>query len=521
EDCLTLNIFVPKSTSSVPKAIMVFSYGMLNQIGSVSSIDGSAFAALGDVIVIMINYRLSIFGFLSTTMSGNYGLYDQLLALEWISLNAKQFNGDFKRITYVGHSSGAVNALLLAMSNHSDGLLTRVIAQSGCPMNQWAVDRHAKIRFDNVIKENNMNTRRKFIQTNMDRLKTMPVEQIRYRYRDELEELPAFPFPVVDDDIIPFDLEHMIRTGHLKNIDVLIGVTADESLSIAEEHIFSPYLSTTSLRRTLTEQEQVHSLIHFRKHEYIKKFLQVNHPEYLCFYDEIRARYTPMKKDQHNVVETTHLYTDLISDLMIYYDLIRFLHERLRSESVASTYVYYYTNPPSYKSQRNSNMVGHFAELDLLLGLPFLPQSDVQRMTTRNLSYTSDEIALSLQMIRYWTNFAKTGNPNSPNNVSLYWPSYETTNKSYINFHVKETRIENQYLEERFRYWDMISHRQVCLPFHWYHTFLLVSILILTILLIIIYIFYNTKRSRRNIKPTELTTRNVITTYDFLPSVVT
>lgn len=137
EDCLTLNIFVPKSASSVPKAIMVFTYGMLNQIGSVSSIDGSALAALGDVIVIMINYRLTIFGFLSTTMSENYGLYDQLLALQWISLNAKQFNGDSKRITYVGHSSGAVNALLLAMSNHSDGLLNRVIAQSGCPMSRW------------------------------------------------------------------------------------------------------------------------------------------------------------------------------------------------------------------------------------------------------------------------------------------------------------------------------------------------------------------------------------------------
>lgn len=98
----------------------------------------------------------------------------------------------------------------------------------------------------------------------------------------------------------------------MKNIDILLGVTADESLSIAEEHIFSPYLSTTSPRRSLTEQEQARSLVQFRKHEYIKKFLQANHPEYLCFYDEIRARYSPMKKDQHDVTQTTRLYTDLI-----------------------------------------------------------------------------------------------------------------------------------------------------------------------------------------------------------------
>ncbi len=66
----------------------------------------------------------------------------------------------------------------------------------------------------------------------------------------------------------------------------------------------------------------------------------------------------------------------------------------------------------------------------------------------------------------------------------------------------------------------MILHRQICTPFRWYHTSLLVGILILTILLITIYIFFNTKRSRRNIIPTELTNSHIITTYHFLPSVV-
>jgi high-affinity Fe2+/Pb2+ permease len=67
----------------------------------------------------------------------------------------------------------------------------------------------------------------------------------------------------------------------------------------------------------------------------------------------------------------------------------------------------------------------------------------------------------------------------------------------------------------------MILHRQICTPFRWYHTSLLVGILILTLLLIIIFIFYNSKRSRRNIKPTELTNSHILTTYHFLPSVVT
>jgi len=96
---------------------------------------------------------------------------------------------------------------------------------------------------------------------------------------------------------------------------------------------------------------------------------------------------------------------------MFYYDLVRFLHERLYSKSKKSTYVYYYTYPPIFDLdnflRRIPNMVGHFAELDLIWGIPFINKTMAYKM---NLSYTKEEIELSLQMIRYWTNFVKTGN---------------------------------------------------------------------------------------------------------------
>jgi hypothetical protein len=66
----------------------------------------------------------------------------------------------------------------------------------------------------------------------------------------------------------------------------------------------------------------------------------------------------------------------------------------------------------------------------------------------------------------------------------------------------------------------MILHTQICQPFVWYHKCLLIGILVLTLLLLAIYIFYNAKRSRRNIKPTEITNTDVVTTYHFLPTVV-
>ena len=244
------------------------------------------------------------------------------------------------------------------------------------------------------------------------------------------------------------------------------------------------------------------------------------------------------------MIQSNNQFRELVlSDLLFYYDLIRFLHERLSSQASASTYVYYYTNPPIFHFKnllrRMPEMVGHFAELDLIWGIPFFNNNSRKNLLYQmNISYTSKETQLSYEMIRYWTNFAKTGtqrltneksffsprflgNPNDEKNLSVYWPLYAENSKSYINFHADHIRTETNFLEEHFQFWDSILHRQICTPFRWYHTCLLVGILILTILLVLIYIFYNNKRARRNIIPTDLTNGHIITTYHFLPSVVT
>jgi len=214
------------------------------------------------------------------------------------------------------------------------------------------------------------------------------------------------------------------------------------------------------------------------------------------------------------------------SDLMFYYDLVRFLHERLKSNIFSSTYVYYYTNPPifqfGYFSQLIPNMVGHFAELDLIWGSPFFSdrKSSIKVRKPKTF-YTNEEIELSRKMILYWTNFAKFGNPNDRKHLPIHWPIYEQTNRSFINFHAEQIRIENAFFEERFQFWEILSHRHKCRPFRWYHTSLLVGIFIFTLLLILIYIFYNTKRSRRNIKPVDLTSHQIRTAYQYLPTVVT
>lgn len=145
-------------------------------------------------------------------------------------------------------------------------------------------------------------------------------------------------FPIIDNDILPKDLEGLIRMGPLGNVDILIGVTADEALYFAEEHIFNHYLprkdrttpTLTTTQRPTTKSSELTSSIqnlvtkksiendpprgfsYFRKNNYIKNYLKTNYPEHLCYYEEIQRRYMPTFKHQHNLTETARLYTNLV-----------------------------------------------------------------------------------------------------------------------------------------------------------------------------------------------------------------
>lgn len=132
-------------------------------------------------------------------------------------------------------------------------------------------------------------------------------------------------------------MEELIRTGPLVNVDVLIGVTADEALYFAEEHIFNHYLpgkyrtnpSLTTTQRPSTvkpndtdthqsqteksfEHEHPRGFSYFRKNNYVKNYLKTNYPEHLCYYEEIERRYMPSSKHQHNLTQTARLYTNLV-----------------------------------------------------------------------------------------------------------------------------------------------------------------------------------------------------------------
>lgn len=143
EDCLYLNVYTPNPSHGRDrelKPVMVWFHGGGWAIGASQDSDASFMAVKGDVVVVTVNYRLGAFGFYASTaldaenkqgVSGNYALLDEQAALRWVKRNIRAFGGDPNQITVAGESAGAISGWLHLVSPASAGLFHRMIAQSG------------------------------------------------------------------------------------------------------------------------------------------------------------------------------------------------------------------------------------------------------------------------------------------------------------------------------------------------------------------------------------------------------
>lgn len=132
EDCLQLNVFAPASASKAP--VMVWIHGGSHRVGSAPVYDGTSFARDG-VVLVALNYRLGALGYLSHPAlgerSGNYGLMDQIAALEWVKRNIAAFGGDPGNVTLFGESAGGLSTMAVLAVPSAQGLYRRAIVQSG------------------------------------------------------------------------------------------------------------------------------------------------------------------------------------------------------------------------------------------------------------------------------------------------------------------------------------------------------------------------------------------------------
>ena len=145
EDCLYLNVWTDAEKSDEKRPVMVWIHGggFTGGSGTVPLYDGEELAKKG-IVVVTINYRLGVLGFLShpelskesdSGTSGNYGVLDQIAALKWVKNNISQFGGDPKNVTIAGQSAGSMSVNVLVSSPMAKGLFNKAIAQSGAMFN--------------------------------------------------------------------------------------------------------------------------------------------------------------------------------------------------------------------------------------------------------------------------------------------------------------------------------------------------------------------------------------------------
>lgn len=148
EDCLYINVFTPRLNSTEKLPVMIWVYGGYFLEGNGNSERfGPDYLLEKDVVIVTFNYRLGVFGFLSTedeSALGNWGIKDQLLALQWVQENIHAFGGDKNLVTIFGQSAGAGGVSYLSQISQAEGLYHRVILQSGSSLNLWALARQAR-----------------------------------------------------------------------------------------------------------------------------------------------------------------------------------------------------------------------------------------------------------------------------------------------------------------------------------------------------------------------------------------
>ncbi|KAG5877339.1 hypothetical protein JTB14_030710 [Gonioctena quinquepunctata] len=184
EDCLYLNVYTPKYPSakaSLPVMFYIFGGGFSNG-GNHINYFGPHYLMEHEVIVVVANYRVGPFGFLSTgdtVIPGNFGLKDQQMALRWVKENIEYFGGNPDKVTIFGQSAGGSSVSLQLMSKKSEGLFGAAIAMSGSSINPWVYQRDFKTITSRLL--SNLDTNINVSASSADILrilKTFPAEDI-------------------------------------------------------------------------------------------------------------------------------------------------------------------------------------------------------------------------------------------------------------------------------------------------------------------------------------------------------
>lgn len=386
EDCLYLNLWTAaKRTERRPVLVYVYGGGFGSGSGDVPVYEGTHLATKG-LVVITINYRVGALGFMAhpeltaespAHASGNYGLLDQVAALEWVRDNVAAFGGDPKRVTVSGQSAGAMSVALLTASPLARGLFQRAIVESGpgalvsmgVPGMRGLARPLADAERDGVA------------LAAAKGAKSLP----------ELRALPAAEFarasgrfgPDVDGLFLADDMAALVAAGKVNDVPLLTGLNADEGSA-------SPTYGHLSAEQF--------------KQQVAQRFAERA--------NELLARYPARPAAEASRSQITSARDAAVAGVQ------RMLSDRARTAHTPA-FAYYFDRVipwpehPEFGAFHTSEVPYVFGTLDALPR----PWSTVDRR-------------LSEAMMAYWVNFATRGDPNGPGLPK--WPAFAPTKANFM-----------------------------------------------------------------------------------------
>ncbi|XP_072027674.1 acetylcholinesterase-like [Amphiura filiformis] len=422
EDCLILNVHVPVSKPS-NAAVMVHIHGGGYMIGAgtMEDFDFYPMSALGEVIIVSFNYRLGTLGFLSTAdevLPGNLGMFDQVEALKWVQKNIAVFGGDPDRVTIFGISAGGSSSSLHTLSPLSKGLFARAIMQSGNAAAPWAQQddaeniRKGAFSLGKAVGCNDMNEEN--TKQLVDCLMDATADELVQAYQTVLAGGTFFS-PVFDGKFFTERSKDLIqkRSFAVGNMDVLVGHTKDEGMM----YIFTLYPGVIEKPHVNATFFDVALSMSGVKLEPIQ-----------------RAATELVYFDDHVISDPDPDYFDATVKLLSDYGFRCPTDTYLRAASEAglgSVYAYEFNYHPS-KSMFNAPWSGAcHGDDETFMGAHFMPNDFI---------LTDVEVDMTLKLIMYWSNFAKTGNPNigneneeasTPAAKLLEWPRYTVESRMF------------------------------------------------------------------------------------------
>ncbi|KAM3609295.1 uncharacterized protein V6R79_012633 [Siganus canaliculatus] len=418
EDCLYLNIYTPANRADNAKLpVMVWIHGGGFFMGSASTYDGSAMAAYQDVVVVLIQYRLGLLGFLSTGdehLPGNFGLLDQIQALRWTQEHIHNFGGDPGLVTIFGESAGGVSVSLLLLSPLSEGLFHHAIAESGTALMELVVknDPLPLAQMAANMSGCSLESTEKIAQC----MKNLDMDAVL-----KIAEKSLLIFPVtIDGLLLPKPVDELFREHELLNVPFLTGVNNDEGGFIMGV-FFAPPDWTEGI-----DKEQAMNLVSMFYPD----------PQDVISRDLIQDYYFGTGEDS---VKNRDGFTRLLGDVIFNIPAIQTANAH--RDAGAPVYLYEYQHAPSFMKSRKPSFVkcDHGDELFLVLGLCFT--------TTHfklNDECSEEDEQLSRIMMNYWGNFARTGSPNGEGLV--HWPKYGAEEK-YLEIDAK-LQVTRQHLKK-------------------------------------------------------------------------